>query len=265
MSDLPPILLLLDLSALLVGKPREWQEFARLGRCYVPQSIYQEIQAQSQVGIDSNFEQTAKEFCRFFAESNWQLTGAGALHPSLQPSEGQNLSKRARLGQTVSECAYGFARQSPGRLVVLVSNDQPLLKRIQSLGVSNLCGVPGSALLVWSRSGRRPAIVAQHLQAMRSTAVTVSGLTAPPRSRSTVPPHRVAPRSLRESPPKVRAVQPIYNHPDLLRQLVSGVSALVALMITIGVVWYVVQPKSFNHFLRQQNLPTLPEIPWVQN
>ncbi len=265
MSDLPPILLLLDLSALLVGKPREWQEFARLGKCYVPQSIYQEIQAQSQVGIDPNFEQAAKEFCRFFAESNWQLTGAGALHPSLQPSEGQNLSKRARLTQTVSECAYGFARSSPGRLVVLISNDQPLLKRIQGLGIANLCGVPGSALLIWSRSGRRPPIVAQHLQSMRSTTVTVSGLAAPRQARSTSPPKPRAPRSLRESQPRVRPSQPIYNHPDLFRQMVSGVSSLVALMITIGVVWYVVQPKSFNQFLRHQNLPTLPEIPWVQN
>lgn len=266
MSDLPPILLLLDLSALLVSKPREWQEFTRLGNCYVPQLVYQEIQALSQIGIERNHEQTAKEFCRFFAESNWQLTGAGALHPSLQPSDGQNISKRARLAQSVSECAYGFARSSPGRLVVLVSNDQPLLKRVQGLGVANLCGVPVSAMLIWSRSDRRPPIVAQHLQAMRSNTVMVSGVTAPRRLQaSSSLPKRTVSRPVREPQPKVRPIQPLYNHPSLFHQIMSGVSTLVAVVIALSIVWYVVQPKSFNQFLRQRNLPTLPEIPSPQN
>ncbi len=264
MSDLPPILLLLDLSALLVSKPREWQEFTRLGNCYVPQLVYQEIQALSQIGIERNHEHTAKEFCRFFAESNWQLTGVGALHPSLQPSDGQNMSKRARLAQAVSECAYGFARNSPGRLVVLISNDQPLLKRVQSLGVANLSGVPVSAMLIWSRSGRRPPIVAQHLQAMRSNTVTVSGMTTPRRLQTSSSLPKVAPRPLREPQPKVRPVQPLYNHPSTFHQIGSGVSTLVAVAIALSIIWYIVQPKSFNQFLRQRNLPTLPEIPSMQ-
>ena len=265
MSDLPPIFLLFDLSALLVGKPREWQEFARLGSCYVPQLVYQEIQALSQIGIERNHEQTAKGFCRFLAESNWQLTGVGALHPSLQPSDGQNMSKRARLAQAVSECAYGFARSSPGRLVVLISNDQPLLKRVQSLGVANLCGVPVSATLIWSRSDRKPLLVAQHLQAMRSTTVTVGGATVPRRAQvsSSLPKWTVS-KPLRNPPSRVRSVQPIYNHPDLFHQIGSGVSALIAVTIALSITWYIIQPKSFNQFLQQQNLPTLPEIPSVQ-
>ena len=266
MSDLPPIFLLFDLSALLVGKPREWQEFARLGNCYVPQLVYQEIQALSQIGIERHHEQTAKEFCRFFAGSNWQLTGAGALHPSLQPSDGQNVSKRARLAQAVSECAYGFARSSPGRLVVLVSNDQPMLKRIQSLGVANLCGVPMSATLIWSRSDRRPQIVAQHLQAIRSTTVTVSRMMAPRRPQVSSPlSKQTVPRPVGKPQSRVRSVQPIYNHPDLFRQITSGLSALVAMTIAFSIVWYIVQPKSFNQLLQQRDLPTLPEIPSMQN
>lgn len=266
MSDLPPIFLLFDLSALLVGKPREWQEFSRLGNCYVPQLVYQEIQALSQIGIERNHEQTAKEFCRFFAESNWQLTGVGVLHPSLQPSDGHNMSKRARLAQTVSECAYGFARNSPGRLVVLISNDQPLLKRVQSLGVANLCGVPVSATLVWSRSDRRPLAVAQHLQVMRSTTVTMSGVTAPRRTQaSSSLSKQMVSKPVGGTQARVRSVQPIYNHPDLFHQVRSGLSALVAVTIALSITWYVVQPKSFNQFLQQQNLPTLPEIPSTQN
>ncbi len=265
MSDLPPIFLLFDLSALLVGKPREWQEFTRLGSCYVPQLVYQEIQALSQIGIERNHEQTAKGFCRFFAESNWQLTGVGALHPSLQPSDGQNMSKRARLAQAVSECAYGFARSSPGRLVVLVSNDQSMLKRIQSLGAANLCGVPMSATLIWSRSDRKPLSVAQHLQAMRSTTVTVSGMTTPRRSQASSLSKQTALRPVDKPQSRVRPVQPIYNQPDLFRQIMSGLSALVAVTIALSIVWYIVQPKSFNQFLQQRNLPTLPEIPSTQN
>ena len=264
MSDLPPIFLLFDLSALLVGKPREWQEFARLGSCYVPQLVYQEIQALSQIGIERNHEQTAKGFCRFFAESNWQLTGAGALHPSLQPSDGQNMSKRARLTQAVAECAYGFARSSPGRLVVLISNDQSMLKRIQSLGVANLCGVPMSATLIWSRSDRKPLSVAQHLQAMRSTTVTVGGMTASRRPQASLS-KQTALRPVGKPQSRVRSVQPIYHQPDLFRQIMSGLSALVAVTIAVSIIWYVVQPKSFNQFLQQRNLPTLPEIPSTKN
>ncbi len=262
MSDLPPILLLLDLSALLVGKPREWQEFTRLGKGYVPQSVYEEIQALRNVGVERSHEQTAKEFCRFFADSDWQLTGAGAVHPLLQPSDGQNISKRARLMQAVAECAYGFARNSPGRLVVLISNDQSLLNRIQSLGVANLSGVPVSAVLIWSRSGRRPPIVAQHLQAMRSTTVTVSGVITPRRVQTdALAPTRTPSQPVKQPQPRLRAVQPLYDRPSLLHQITSGISALVALTIALSIAWYVVQPRSFNQFLRARNLPSLPEIP----
>ncbi len=264
MSDLPPILLLIDLSALLVGKPREWQEFTRLGRCYMPQAVYEEVQALSKVGIERSHEQTAKEFCRFFAESDWQLTGAGAMHPSLQPSDGQNISRRARLMQAVAECAYGFARTSPGRLVVLISNDQSLLKRIQGLGVANLSGVPVSAMLIWSRSGRRPPIVAQHLQAMRATTVTANSATVPRRVKPVAPvPTRTPPRSIKQPQPRLRRVEPLYDRPSLLHQALSGASALLAVMIALSIAWYILQPKSFNQFLRERHLPTLPEIPWA--
>ncbi len=261
MSDLPNILFLLDLTALLVGKPREWQEFSRLGKCYVPQVVYEEIQALSKVSVERNHEQTAREFYRFFADSNWQLTGAGAVHPSLQPSDGQNLSKRARLTQTVAECAYGFARTSPRRLVVLVSNDQSLLKRIQDLGVANLSGVPVSAMLIWSRSGRRPPIVAQHLQAMRSTTVTANSMTVPRRVAVAPAPTRTPSRPVRQPQQRLRRVQPLYDRPNLLQQLTTGVSSLVALTIALSIAWYAIQPRSFNQFLRDRNLPTLPEIP----
>ncbi|NJK53573.1 MAG: hypothetical protein HC936_13560 [Leptolyngbyaceae cyanobacterium SU_3_3] len=121
MSELPPIFLLFDLTALLTSRTRDWQEFSRVGRCFVPQGVYEEIQALGRVGADRQQEQSAREFMRFFGDSDWQLTGVGATHSSLQPVAGQVYSRRARLSLTIAECAYGLARNSPGRLIVLIS------------------------------------------------------------------------------------------------------------------------------------------------
>lgn len=265
MSELPTTLLLLDLSALLVSKTREWQEFSRVGRCFIPQVVYEEIQALSKVSVERNQEQTAREFTRFFADSEWQLTGAGATHPALQPTAGQAHSRRARLALAVAECAYGFSRNNPGRMVVLVANDQALLQRVQGLGISNLCGVPVSALLIWGRSGRRPPVVAQHMQAMRSTTVTVGNPTSLRRLNTTAKPVSRATTRTRPSEPRVRSLSPISNHPSALYQIISGVSALAAAVLAIAIVWYIVQPKNFNQFMRQMKLPTLPEISSIAN
>jgi hypothetical protein len=262
MSELPPNFLLFDLTALLTGKTREWQEFSRVGRCFIPQAVYEEIQALGRVGVDRNQEQTAREFVRFFGESDWQLTGVGATHSSLQPSAGQIYSRRARLALLVAECAYGLSRSSPGRLVTLIANDQSLLQRVQGLGVANLCGIPAPALLIWTRSGRRPPIVAQHLQAMRSTTVTVGimpssarGATATKTTRPTSAPSHTTLKT--EKPRLLRSES---HHPNAFYQLVSGLSALVAAVLVMGIVWYVVQPKAFNQFMRDRDLPTLPQI-----
>ncbi|MGV0025385.1 PIN domain-containing protein [Phormidesmis priestleyi] len=261
MSELPPTFLLFDLTALLAGKTREWQEFSRVGRCFVPQAVYEEMQALGRVGVDRSQEQTAREFMRFFGESDWQLTGVGANHSALQPVAGQIYSRRARLALSVAECAYGLARSSPGRLVVLIANDQSLLQRVQGLGIANLCGIPLSALLIWTRSGRRPPIVAQHLQAMRSTTVTVgitpssTRMATATKTRPTNPPPRAVSKT-----EKPRSLRPDSHHPNALYQMMSGLSALVAATLAMAIVWYIVQPKAFNQFMRDRNLPTLPEI-----
>ncbi len=263
MSELPPTFLLFDLTALLAGKTREWQEFSRVGRCFVPQAVYEEIQALGRVGVDRSQEQTAREFVRFFGESDWQLTGVGATHSSLQPVAGQIYSRRARLALSVAECVYGLSRSSPGRLVVLIGNDQPLLQRVQGLGIANLCGIPLSALLIWTRSVRRPPIVAQHLQAMRSTTVTVGLVPSSARgATATTRPAKPAPRPVSRvsRAENLRPVRPDSHHPAAFYQIVSGLSALVAAILVMGIVWYIVQPKAFNQFMRDRNLPTLPEM-----
>ena len=180
MSELPPLLLLLDLSAVLAGQPREWQEFSRLGQCLVPQAVYQELQALSQDAIEKTHELTARAFMQFFPDSGWQLSATTATHPALMPTPGQRESKRARLALAVAECAYGLARLSDGQLIVLVANDPALVQRLHTVQAANLCGLPLTTLLNWSRSSRRPAVVTQQMQAMKI--LVGAGHVAPNRS-----------------------------------------------------------------------------------
>jgi hypothetical protein len=174
--ELPPFLLIFDLPVLLAGKTREWQDFSRLGQCYVPQVIYDALQQVAKTG-EPEPEQVAREFSRFFADSSWQLTADRAEHPALQPLPGQQASQKARLTMALAQCAYGTARHNPGRMVILVSNDQPNLQRILGLGQANLTGIPLAALLLWSRSGRRPDVVNAKLQGLRSAPALDTGLT----------------------------------------------------------------------------------------
>jgi hypothetical protein len=174
--DLPPFLLIFDLPVLLAGKAREWQDFSRLGQCYVPQVIYDALQKVAKTG-EPEPEKVAREFNRFFGESDWQLTADAAEHPALQPLPGQQASQKARLTLALAQCVYGTARHNPGRMVILVSNDQPNLQRILGLGQNNLTGIPLAALLLWTRSGRRPDVVNAKLQGIRSAPALCDGLT----------------------------------------------------------------------------------------
>jgi hypothetical protein len=281
MSDLPPILLLIDLSALLAGKTREWQEILRLGNCFVPQVIYEEMKVLSKGAIEKHHEGIAREFIGFLPDSGWQLSGAGAMHPALMPLPGQRESKRARLALAVAECAYGLARNSPGRLVVLVSNDQALIQRLHGVGAANLCGLPFSVVLNWSRSSRRPPVITHQMQVMkggptdqgvaRPSQVTALGgvattTVAPYRAvPSTVqPPRKITPPSSKLTPPRKitkgeRISSSLSSYPSALSQLMGIFSAVAAAMLAFGIIWYVVQPRSLNQFLHQWNLPTLPE------
>jgi hypothetical protein len=272
MSDLPAILFLIDLSALLASQTREWQEFSRLGKCFVPQGVYQELKAMSSVAVEKDHELIAREFIRFLPESGWELSGAGAMHPALVPAPGQRESKRARLALAVAECAYGLARNSPSQLVVLISNDQALLQRLHAVQAPNLCGLPLAALLQWYRSSRRPPVVTHQMQAMKTPVTQSSSKSAPAMATVAIPvkpqstPVRTGSRPPAATARGSRPLRPlISNHPSGLSQVMSAIWAVAAFTIAIGIVWYVAQPRSLNQFLRDLKLPTLPETSQVQS
>ncbi|MFS8778167.1 hypothetical protein [Synechococcus sp. W70.1] len=67
-------------------------------------------------------------------------------------------SLKARLEQAIAECAYALAQQQPGSLVVVVSNDRPLVGRIQELRVSNLCAISLAELNRWVHLRQWPGL-----------------------------------------------------------------------------------------------------------
>lgn len=269
MGTPPPVLVVLDLSALMSSSAREWQEYSRVGSCYFPQVVYEEIEFLSGRAPEPNQEKTAREFLRFFPNSGWQLTNSTASHAALTPGSGQALSKQARLLVAVGQCIYGLSQEHPGELVVLVSNAQPLLQRLPALQTPNLCGITGAALLQWARTGQRPPAVTQQMQAtIKAGGVPASSPTAsrPPSPRPTAaPPPKVAstnsaPMAGPASAARTPASQSRRGSGALgwLSGLLGAVLALIGLAIAAGLVWRTVQPASFNQFWKQLGLPALP-------
>lgn len=170
---LPPIAIVFDVDVILSGTTPIWQQYAKVGSCYVPEVVFEEIDFLSdEAATDKTRESLAREFLRFFPQSGWALTDAQETHPLLEPGAGSSQSVQARLMVATAHCVYGFALENPESLVVFVSNSQSLLKRMQGLGVINLCGITAAMLLNWTRKGERPIAVTQQLQQLMRSLVS---------------------------------------------------------------------------------------------
>ena len=261
--DAPPSLILVfDASAVTAGKTREWQWFSGLGDCWLPQTVLDELEFLCSRAGDPAIESTAREFSRFFPDSDWQVTDITETHPSLKPASGQALSKRARIALSVAQTAYGVAKGYPGTLVVLVANEQSLLRRVQGLGIPTLTGVSVSALLQWHRTGQPPAAIDTKLQALKSGAPlprTAGSQTRPQGSSASASASRQRPSSA--SRKSIATAQPYSSNAtgsSLKSQLMATV--LTVLFLTVGgaLLWKLVQPESFDRTWQQLGLPSLP-------
>lgn len=257
----PPVLVLLDLSALLGSSLREWQEYSRIGNCYLPQMVYEEIEFLTGRAPEPQVEKVARDFMRFFPDSGWQLTNAHATHPAIAPPGGASLSKQARLVISVAQCAYGFALEQTDNLVVFVSNTQPILQRIPSLGTPNLCGVTRAAFLQWVRTGEQPPAVSAQQQTFSTVgAATANGQAkapTPAKSTPTAVPTMTGPASAaRPASPANKS-----GRTGSLSRLVGGVISLVVIAALGLVAWRFIQPASFNQFWQQLGLPGQPAKP----
>jgi hypothetical protein len=262
MPLLPPVLILFDTTAVLAGKSLEWQEFARLGECYLPEAILEQLEFMCDRAAEPEVEGKAREFSRFYPTSGWKRTAVQAEHATLKPAPGHTLSKRARLTLTVSSCAYGMALRYPGSLIVLVANDQPLLQKVLDLKINNLCGMPYTALVQWGHTQRRPPVVNHHLQLMRSAANNSDkpGQGTASAARKSVNSSRpiATTRSdkLSARPGGYTAKRQRSN--VRLRWLTGWFSSLVSLVIFLVVtatIWHILSPASFNQFWK--SLPVI--------
>lgn len=259
MALIPPLLLLFDTSALLAGNSRDWQEFARLGECYVAEGVLDAMEFMSDRAAEPGQESTAREFLRFYPTHGWKKTNILAEHASLKAVAGHTLSKRARLVLEVLQGAYGIALRYPDSLIILVSTDQPMLQKVTGLEKSNLCGLPLAALVQWSRSQRRPPVVSHHLQLMRATQNSATAApkknVATPASRQPGPTRATAPSAEGWSAPTPRR-----RRNRILTQLLRWGSNLVSialLVAAIAIAWRFISPATFNQFWQQ--------IPFVGN
>lgn len=283
MPNLPSICLLFDTTALLAGKTRDWQDYAKLGTCYLPQVVLDEMAFLCDRAVEPAQELTAREFRRFHRHSGWQVTTATARHPQLEgSSSGRELSKKARLLLATAESAYGLSQTLPDCLVVVVSNDQNLRRRVDHLKAPNLCAIPVASLVQWVRSHQRPANVVQKLQGMLQTEAVQAGMLNLSTPKTPLPAaelqgqlltdrqgrtHRTATQPRRH--PRKGGVAPVVNpatlkqrltprQPGVLSQVLSFTTALTSTVVALVLIWALLQPSSFQRTWRQFGLPPLP-------
>lgn len=254
MALIPSVLILFDTTALVTGKSLDWQEFSRLGECYVPAPVLEQMEFMCDRASEPELESTAREFMRFYPTSGWKKTSLQAEHPTLKPAPGHNLSRRARLALEVASGAYGLALRYPERLIVLVANDQPMLQQVMGLKTSNLCGLPMAAFLQWVRSQRRPPVINHHLQLMRASAAKPGSTGNPSATRTSTATSEPRSAALRSETPSVRpGMYTAKRQRAKVRSrqffsLVSNLVSLVIFLVVIAAIWRFVSPASFTQF-----------------
>lgn len=271
MTVLPPFLLVFDSSALLAGKTRDWERFSRIGECVVPAPVLDDLRSLSDRAIDATTQSTAREFLRFYPQSGWIPASAVTPHPLLQPNEGHALSSKARLSLAVAQVTYALAQRRSAALVVLITNDQGLVRTLRGLEVPNLCGIPLAALLQWSRIERTPPVVAHQRQVMflatqslaqspnaqlRSpTAVTKASTTRASTTKTSTVNRATAATVPRAATPTAQTQRSSSRRSIDFVRLWSNLLSLLVLAVGASVAWRVVSPTSFAQFWDQLPLP----------
>jgi len=245
MAEISP-LLVFDSSAILAGRLARWQEWARFGVCVLPQAVLAELERLAREAIEPQEESTARAFLRHQPSLGFAISAARAWVEEVNAS-GHSL--KARLEQAMAECAYALAQQQPGSLVV-VSNDRPLVGRIQELGVSNLCAISLAELNRWVRQQQRPQAVARALGRLPRPPLPAT----PPSSRPSARPPSPVSQGSRGSP--------LGLTPAGVQKALALVWALAFFSAAGLLAWRWLDPKGSEGLWRQ--LP-LSRIPWLRD
>lgn len=246
MVAIPPVILVFDISALSAATPSEWREFSRVGSCYVPQVVYEEMKLKFDRSPDPDLERIAKAFNRFYSSSGWRITDISGHHAALKVGSGQALTRRSRVSLAVGRCAYGLAENVPGSLVVLVTKDRSLLQRLYEIPMVNLCGITVENLLQWSRTGQRPIPISQKLQQFRvANGMQPTGSTVINQSYQ-----RTSPTRLTSAPGKTRGVRSAISTPDWLPDVISLLLAALGLAIAGYLIWLIFNNGNIQEYFQ---------------
>ncbi len=247
----PSIFLVLDSGTLSEVSSREWLEFSRPGRVYIPQPVYEEMRMMFDRNPDPDLERLTIAFNRFYPTSGWEITEVNAHHPVLKVPTNHGMPRRARISLAVARCAYGLSLKFPGALVVMVTSDRPLIQKLQEIPSVNLCAITGQSLLQWARTGQRPVAVAQKLQEFRTTTGLNSGLlnATPTATTSRTSTTSVSTAASTRSTPRRSRAQPDLVPAESLNQGISLLLALGGLLIAGWMIWALIHHVRLNEQL----------------
>jgi hypothetical protein len=256
MTVIPPVLLVLDLSILSATTTRDWMGFSRVGICHIPKIIDEEMHFLHDRAPDPELERVARDFRRFFKESNWKVSEGVSYHPMLKSSTGEAYTKRVRLALAVSRAAYSLSLENPTKLVVLAVSDRNLQQKIYDMQIPNLCAINSPTLLQWSQTGQRPIAVIQKIQQMRSGGLLPTAATRGNGSTRIQQQTRVQ-SGYPRSRPHSQIPQAYVETPRWMKDLVAIALALGALVVAGVVVWFLINHANSQYATPQQNTRTV--------
>lgn len=294
-TTFPPLLIVVDLSAIINCAVNEWKMFSRLGRCCVPQVLYEEIDSLTQNSSNPNIAKAAKEFLRFWKDSGWLIISTKSSHPLLEAAAEAVSNKQAQLMLEIAKCTYGLALEHNDKLIVFTSHRQPLLNWIKSIGAANICVLSEKVLLKWAKTGKPPVEALKQSEVMNGIVDMPEKSYSPPiQPMSERPiskfPQTGKPLSSTPSPTsgnlgsrvgkvvsavregKDKSEESVYIHkmaptlitvksskPGFFASLFYFLVTLIALTIATAIMWRAINPKSFNHFWQHKIEPELPQ------
>jgi len=239
------IILVFELRSILAGKTRDWNEFNSVGSCLIPQVVMEELEYLTTRATNPDEEKTAREFMRFFPDSGWQTSAITSPHTHIPESEGETMSKNARLQLATAEAISAIALSTSDKLLVLVANNNNLKNQIEELAIENLTTLTLPQFMQWVRSKQLPTNVSQKRSSFHTNnnGISTSKISTPKQS-SPQNSYTYEPRA------KIKKKQNPFSF------ILPTVLTIIGVLFVGGLSWYLVQPDSFNQFLEDNSLPS---------
>ncbi|MBL1210812.1 PIN domain-containing protein [Geminocystis sp. GBBB08] len=249
MSQDISIIIVFELTAILAGSTRDWSRFSELGICCIPQIILEELEFLTKRAVSDTEEKTVREFLRFFPNSDWQINQGMTHHASLTATEGENLSKNARLQLAIAESVYYLTLENPHTLIILVANQQNLREELESIEQNNLATLTLAQFTQWLRTKQKPVNVSQKIAGLSNGKIS----PLPPPIKNINSNGKTGDENPQNYSPKAK----VKNKNNTPHSIISGLLAIGGFTITIMVAWYFIQPKSFQQFWQKTGLPSI--------